>query len=91
MEHESTKEAIALNDKGNALYQLGNYQEAIKAYNEALKIDPKSVIVLNNKGNALRRMCCYMEMLEVCVEVINIDENNETARRNMAIAMPHLT
>ena len=32
---------IAWNNKGNALYDQGKYDEAIKAYDEAIRLDPK--------------------------------------------------
>lgn len=46
-------DADAWNNKGNALYNLGNYNEAIECYDRALKIDPKNADARYNKGSAL--------------------------------------
>jgi len=50
----------ALYNKGNALYDLEKYEEAIVYYDKALEIEPNHVDALNNKGlalNALRGGC----------------------------------
>jgi tetratricopeptide (TPR) repeat protein len=49
-------DADAWNNKGNALYNLGNYNEAIECYDQALKIDPKNVLVIENRDIVLERM-----------------------------------
>lgn len=50
------KYATAWYNKGNALKNLGKYDEAVKAYDEAIKLDPKFAWPWNNKGNALRML-----------------------------------
>ena len=40
-------------NKGIALDNLGKYDEAIKAYDEAIKLDPNDAVAWNNKGVAL--------------------------------------
>jgi Flp pilus assembly protein TadD len=43
--------------KGNALlYKQGKYDEAIKAYNKAIEINPKYAKAWNNKGIALNKL-----------------------------------
>ena len=41
--------AIVWNDKGTALFRLKRYIEAIKCYNNALRINPNYTLALNNK------------------------------------------
>ena len=43
-------------DKGNALGIQGNYDEAIKAYDDAIKLDPNYAAAWSNKGIALRNL-----------------------------------
>jgi tetratricopeptide (TPR) repeat protein len=38
------------NNMGRTLYHLGQYVDALKAYEKALEIDPKFIEALNNKG-----------------------------------------
>ena len=49
-------DADAWNNKGNALYNLGNYNEAIECYNQTLKIDPNYINAWYNKGVVLGKL-----------------------------------
>jgi|TARA_B100001964_G_scaffold181083_1_gene200205 tetratricopeptide (TPR) repeat protein len=42
--------------EGYNLYKLGKFEEAIKCYDEVLKIDPKDIDALNNKGIVLGKL-----------------------------------
>ena len=44
--------AGAWNNKGVALHNQGRYDEAIKAYDEAIRLDPEYANAWNNKGSA---------------------------------------
>ena len=46
---QTTTSSAAWNEKGNALYGLGRYSEALDAYNKALAIDPNYKTALDNK------------------------------------------
>ena len=46
---------MAWYNKGNSLDDLGKYDEAIKAYDEAIKLDPRCW-AWSNKGDALRML-----------------------------------
>jgi tetratricopeptide (TPR) repeat protein len=43
----------ALNSKGNALQNLGDYNAAIECYNQAIKIDSNFLDAFYGKGSAL--------------------------------------
>jgi tetratricopeptide (TPR) repeat protein len=43
-------------DKGNALSSQGKYDEAIQAYDEAIKLDPTLAAAWSNKGLALEAL-----------------------------------
>ena len=50
---EDFNDASALNNKGDALYNLGRYQEAMIYYDKALAIDPKNIDAIKGKQQAL--------------------------------------
>src|SRR5689334_22117645 len=54
----------ALNEEGNAHYNRGDYQQAIAAYQNALKIDPQDADLFNNLGASLYRAGRYQEASE---------------------------
>lgn len=83
--------ARAYNLKGIVLERMGYFQEAIKAYDEALNIDSENIAFLNNKAGLLLDMNDYMEALEISTKAFRLDENNKEAFRIMGIALPHLT
>ncbi len=45
--------ALALNTKGNALYKLGRYEEAINCYSRAIEIEPLFIKAWYNKKLAV--------------------------------------
>ncbi|MFZ2470332.1 MAG: TIR domain-containing protein [Methanothrix sp.] len=53
-------------DKGNALNDMNKYAEAIKAYDEAIKLDPKNADAWNGKGKAIRLDPHYTDLSAVC-------------------------
>ncbi len=52
-------------DKGWNLQRNAKYQEALNAYEQALRLDAKNVDALNGKGRVLRWLERYQEMLAV--------------------------
>ncbi len=56
--------AIDWNDKGNVLVDQGKYDEAIKAYDRAIEINPQLAEVWNNKGLALYHQGKYSEAIQ---------------------------
>lgn len=68
--------ANVLTSKGNILYNQGKYDEAIKAYDEAIKIDPKSSSAWFNKGLALEELGKYNEAIKAYDQVIKLEPND---------------
>ncbi len=52
--------------QGNALYNNSKYDEALKAYDEAIRLDPKLAIAYSNKGGAFFGQGKYNEAIGAC-------------------------
>jgi|GEM_PF-2958585 len=59
--------------KGDVLYKLGKYQEAVSAYEEALKIVPGYASAWNNMGVALSRLGERGKAMEAFIKAERID------------------
>jgi superkiller protein 3 len=46
----------AWNNRGNALFNLGRYEEAITCYDRAIEIKPDYHLASHNRGTALRKL-----------------------------------
>ena len=58
------KTRIAWNNKGDALTKLNKSDEAIKAFDKAIEINPHDSDAWNNKGNALNKLDKYDEAIK---------------------------
>lgn len=63
-------------NKGLALADQDNYSDAIKAYDEAIRLDPNFAAAWHNKGNALSSQGKYDEAIKAYDEAIRLDPNN---------------
>ena len=61
------------------------FEEAIKAYDEAIRLDPKLAIAWYNKGVALGDLGKYDEAIEAYDEAIRLDPNYATAWTTKAL------
>ncbi|MDF0589688.1 tetratricopeptide repeat protein [Candidatus Methanocrinis natronophilus] len=78
------------NNKGVALYNLGEYDEAVQAYDEAIRLDPEFAIAWNNKGLALRNLGEYDEAVQAYDEAIRLDPEFAIAWNNKGLALYNL-
>ena len=76
--------------KGAALVVLGRYEEALKAIDEALKINPNNEIAWVNKGNALSRMGDYKEALKAFNAALRANPRYEVAWNNKGNSLARL-
>jgi tetratricopeptide (TPR) repeat protein len=67
-----------------------NLNEAIKAYDKALQLDPESALALNNKGIALADLGKYDEAIRAYEEAIEVDSKYAEAWNNKGIALADL-
>jgi Flp pilus assembly protein TadD len=76
--------------KGIALGNQGKYDEAIKCFNDAIRLDPKNVDAWNNKGVTLVIQGKYDEALKAFDEAIRIDPNLVGAWNNKGVVLDAL-
>jgi tetratricopeptide (TPR) repeat protein len=63
------------NKEGNTLYKLKRYEEALTAYEQAIRLDPNLAYVYNNKGKTLNELKRYEEALTAYKQAIRLDPN----------------
>ena len=69
--------------KGNALTNLNKYEEAIKAYDKAIEINPQYSMAWNNKGAVLyNKLGKVDEAIKAYDKAIEIDPQNTVAKHN---------
>lgn len=76
---------------GNNLSKLGNYGEAIKAYEDAIKLDPTRPIAWNKKGIALYELGKYDDAIQAYDEAIRIDPKDSDGWYNKGVALLELS
>ena len=62
-------------NKGLALADLVKYDEAIKAFNESIRLDPSHAAAWYSKGKALYNQDKYDEAIQAYDEAIKLDPN----------------
>jgi len=80
------KNADAWNNKGVALYQMGDAEGALTSYDEALKADPESLEARRNRAFVLRAMARFEEALEAYEEIV-VGEPEASDFRNLAAVL----
>lgn len=72
--------------KGTILYELGNYQEGIKATLKSYEIDPYSTKTLNNLGLLYKKQGDIDKSIKFLSKAITVDNYNSGAYMNIAIS-----
>jgi len=80
-------DAFAWCNNGYILDYWKKYEEAIDAYDEAIKLDPNYVKAWNNKGVSLGKLGQFDEGMRCFDEAIKIDSNNAEAWKNKGIVL----
>ena len=77
-------------NKGVDFGKLKRYEEAIKAYEEAVKINPKNDDAWYNKGNGLARLKRYEEAIKAYEEAVKINPKYDKAWYNKGFCLGEL-
>ncbi len=76
--------------EGNTLRGLKRYQEALAAYEQAIRLDPNYAPAYKGKGNALHDLKRYQEALVAYEQAIHLDPNLALAYNNKGVALHDL-
>ena len=76
--------------EGNTFRNQKQYENAIDAYNQAIRPDPNYVLAHINKGYALNNLERYEEAIEVWDQVISLDPNKAVFHSNKGDALSKL-
>ena len=82
--------AASLFYQGNAKSDSGEYKEAIKDYNKAIELNPKSAIAYNNRGNAKSDSGEYEDAIKDYDKAIELDPQLAEAYYNRGLSKDYL-
>ena len=82
--------AEALNNRGSAKRELGQFQEALEDFNNALKIKPDYVYALNNRGLAKAELGQHQEAIKDYDKALELKPNFSKALYNRGNAKNNL-
>ena len=77
-------------DKGNELFDLGKYEEAIQCYDIAIEINPDFEEAYYNKGTALSDLGNKEEAIKCYDKAIELNPDLEKAYNNKGVALSDL-
>jgi len=76
--------------EGYALRDLKRYEEALAAFEQALRLDPNDTYAYNCKGSTLGNLKRYEEALAAFEQVLRLDPNNAFAYNGKGLALNKL-
>jgi small subunit ribosomal protein S1 len=85
VEVESAEQALTVNSslasayhiKGNALFALKQFEEALDAYEQAIQLDPYEIAFYGGQVRALHELRRYQEALEACEQALLLDPDSD--------------
>ncbi|MFC4739946.1 tetratricopeptide repeat protein [Flavobacterium ponti] len=83
---QKKREALVQYDLGIDESKKENYEEAIKYYKKAIKIDPNFAFAYDNIGISYRKLGNYKEAINYYEKSLKIDPNGITPLQNIAVA-----
>lgn len=77
-------------EEGKTFYNRMRYEEALTAFDQAVRLDPNNADAYNGKGTALFDLMRYEEALIAFDQTIRLDPNFAIAHRNRGVALHNL-
>jgi len=74
---------VAITNRGEAYFNLGQYQEAIDDYNNILRLKSDNVMAYNNRGNAYAKLSQFQQAINDFNEAIRLKPDYADAYNNM--------
>ena len=66
-------------EKGKSLILIGNFEDALSHFDQALVLEPKNPILWNEKGVVLRSLGRYDDALECFNRALELDPSDKNA------------
>lgn len=76
--------------RGNLFFNLGNFSEALKAYDKAIELEPNFVVAWINKGIVLGKFGNHEEAIKYLDKAIELDPYDDLAWYNKGVAFGKL-
>lgn len=83
----TSKNSVAHNNLGNAIFEEGRVEEAFSHFQAALNLDPKNAGAHNNMANALLNLSRVDEAIDHYLESIEIAPLQAETHNNLAVAL----
>ncbi|MBD2553871.1 tetratricopeptide repeat protein [Limnothrix sp. FACHB-708] len=81
---------VTWNDRGNELFHLGRYEEAIASCDKAIQFKPDYHIAWHNRGLALNELGRYEEAIASCDKAIQFKPDDHVAWHSRGVALNEL-
>lgn len=92
-DNEKLKNSVSKNSKamefhrqGSKYFNAGKYEDAVKEFKKALKIDPKFAFAWDDLGLSYRKLENYSEAIKCYKKSLELDPKGRTPLMNMAVA-----
>lgn len=73
---QDKKESVKAKESGNELYKKKDFEGALAAYDEAIKLDPTNMTFLSNKAAVYFTSKKYDECIASCLEAVEVGKTN---------------
>lgn len=81
------QDTSTLNNKGVALSDLKEYQQALKSFDKVIEIDPQDAAAWHNKGVMLDKLGKHREALEYFDKALKVDPGFKNAKKSGKIIL----